>query len=335
MPTEIDTVPGLQLRLVLQKIPIYIYALRDPDSARIRYVGKTDNPSRRKEAHLSQCWHGTSYCQRWIAQLRRSGKSPTMNILEVVHDAAKWPEREQWWIAELRSRGEPLTNTSAGGRGALGVRHSAEAINKIRMRFKGIPLTEKHRHHLSVAQKIRFDYPSQRAHLAMKSSKLSTEDVLKIRQLSDEAELTQSEIARMYGVTPSQICSIHTGTQFAHLVKVPITTEHPSKIRTRRRIAQWLFLFRNGYSASKIALMYGYCANSVARQLRAYGGCTRVSERYLEVSKRHELIFKLHSEGKSNKEIAAIANISPGGVWRALKCSCFARHKNCSKFSVQ
>lgn len=91
----------------------YIYALLDPETNEIRYIGKTDNPSERLKNHLNEQgkWHRIN----WIKSLKKRGLKPIMQIIEEVVEGTNWEEREKYWIAYYRHIGTNLTNGSDGG----------------------------------------------------------------------------------------------------------------------------------------------------------------------------------------------------------------------------
>ena len=84
-----------------------IYALIDPNSFRVHYVGQSINPLTRLEQHVADI--GPSKRAQWIRELTTTGQLPMMKILEVVTDSQA-DECEQRWIDEMQRQGEPLTN---------------------------------------------------------------------------------------------------------------------------------------------------------------------------------------------------------------------------------
>lgn len=99
----------------------YIYALADPDSGEIRYVGKADNLKRRLRLHL---WRAKQegpkpHSSCWVRGIVDRGKKPDMLMLEKVA-SDRWQEAEKRHIAELRDKGHDLTNLTDGGDGRLG-----------------------------------------------------------------------------------------------------------------------------------------------------------------------------------------------------------------------
>lgn len=101
----------------------YIYALLDPRTERVRYVGKSENLTRRLREHLAD----TSPCHRvhWLRQLSELNLLPTLVVLEQCSEL-NWQLRERDWIAFYRSIGEPLTNGTDGGEGGMWPTHAAK-----------------------------------------------------------------------------------------------------------------------------------------------------------------------------------------------------------------
>jgi len=95
----------------------YVYALVDPRTGLIGYIGKSDYPNRRLRQHIEDALEGTGTPKkRWIRELLvEHRKAPQMVILEQAE--GRWRERERWWIAFGRKLGWPLTNATDGGDG--------------------------------------------------------------------------------------------------------------------------------------------------------------------------------------------------------------------------
>jgi len=65
---------------------VYIYALCEPDTAEIKYIGKSINPKERYFNHISKNTGGnknTLLCD-WILNLRIINKLPSMIILQKI-----------------------------------------------------------------------------------------------------------------------------------------------------------------------------------------------------------------------------------------------------------
>lgn len=99
----------------------FIYALCQPDTGEIRYIGKSDNPKARLPRHI---WYSTKkqplpmfHAACWIRSLVAEGKAPTLKVLrEVPYDERKYWERRA--IRVYRAVGFDLTNVAEGGEGS-------------------------------------------------------------------------------------------------------------------------------------------------------------------------------------------------------------------------
>ena len=91
-----------------------IYALVDPETDSVRYVGKANRPEVRLINHLNEI--GSTRKCRWVAALVKRGLGPRLIILEDVAEEV-WQEAEVRWIVHFRSEGADLTNLTDGGEG--------------------------------------------------------------------------------------------------------------------------------------------------------------------------------------------------------------------------
>lgn len=109
-----------------------IYALLDPRTNEVRYVGKAKDPKLRYASH--KCVRGYSHRANWIRSLQRCGYDPEMVILEESED---WAESESFWIDYLMSLGARLTNLSKGGEsGPVGWSPTEDQRNKMSAKAK-------------------------------------------------------------------------------------------------------------------------------------------------------------------------------------------------------
>jgi hypothetical protein len=97
-----------------------IYALQDPLSWELRYVGRSSSGMDRARAK-----HLNGHCGKWFKWLERRGHRPLAIVLQEFPETT--PEingilndAEIFWVSELRRRGCPLTNCTAGGAGQNG-----------------------------------------------------------------------------------------------------------------------------------------------------------------------------------------------------------------------
>lgn len=88
-----------------------IYALRDPETGRVRYVGQTvHDVGARLNGHLTGARHGAkSKCAVW---LRTLPTEPQVTVLQRYVPIDELDDREREWVAKMVARGESLVNTS-------------------------------------------------------------------------------------------------------------------------------------------------------------------------------------------------------------------------------
>jgi len=112
-----------------------IYALVDPRTNEIRYVGRTINkPKIRFAGHISQLTE--SHKSRWIRQLIGKQLLPVLAVLETGDGHSG--EAEKRWIRDLRAVGCNLTNSTDGGDGTPGCLLSETTRLKIGAAHKGL-----------------------------------------------------------------------------------------------------------------------------------------------------------------------------------------------------
>lgn len=172
-----------------------IYALIDPRTDEVRYVGATVNTTQRLTDHIKASANETTHKGHWIKQLQALGLRPRMQILEQVigHDAST--EAERRWIAHYRAAGVVLTNHTDGGDGMPGCKWSDEQRAKI----IGRPVTPEARKKISVA---RTGQPMNAQHrerlIALHTGKpLSDAHKAKISAYHKTRVHTPDEVARM------------------------------------------------------------------------------------------------------------------------------------------
>ena len=95
----------------------HIYALVDPHTGQVRYVGQTTRSLRaRLYEHLEECHLQKRLTAKdiWIYKLYRENKAPKIVPLESV-DSGERDMAERRWIAHYRMRGADLFNVTVGG----------------------------------------------------------------------------------------------------------------------------------------------------------------------------------------------------------------------------
>ena len=109
---------------------VFIYALIDPRTNEIRYIGKTTNPEARMRRHLRQSeLIKPLHRAHWIKSLVDNGHVPVMRVLETV-DAQHWQESERRWIAKYREEGCRLVNMTPGGDGGMSPEWISDAMRE-------------------------------------------------------------------------------------------------------------------------------------------------------------------------------------------------------------
>ena len=126
-----------------QRKVFVIYALADPETDRIHYVGSSKVPHQRLIQHRSENKNGTRNTERgkWWGSLLDRGLLPRLVVLEEVPESASRRQRldvENTWGRRLVERGEPLTNFTGSSVGHAHVVLDAAglvAIKKIEDKF--------------------------------------------------------------------------------------------------------------------------------------------------------------------------------------------------------
>lgn len=93
---------------------VEIYALTEPDSGEIRYVGKAVCALQRFKSHLRDARRRNTPVYRWIRALLSDGTVPCLVVLEIC-EAERWKEREINVIEDYRTKYPRLLNVAFGG----------------------------------------------------------------------------------------------------------------------------------------------------------------------------------------------------------------------------
>jgi hypothetical protein len=97
--------------------PVFIYALCEPDSGVIRYIGKSAAPAARLAAVLSCGPRGSGYgVKLWALGLIRAGRRPVQRILHQVQPGQDAASYERWFISLLENSGTLLNIRGLHGR---------------------------------------------------------------------------------------------------------------------------------------------------------------------------------------------------------------------------
>lgn len=94
----------------------FIYALCEPGTRTVRYIGKADRPKRRFTNHLSVSIKQKSHLGNWIRLLSSRGEKPELVVLREV-PADQWAAAEERYIRLARGCKMNLVNSTDGGEG--------------------------------------------------------------------------------------------------------------------------------------------------------------------------------------------------------------------------
>jgi DNA-binding transcriptional regulator YdaS (Cro superfamily) len=201
---------------------IQVYALRDPNSMDLRYVGKAADPKKRFVQHLtSSQLRARSHKNSWLKGLIAAGQLPWLEIVDEV-EADRADEAERYWIAWYRSQGAPLTNGTNGGDG--GAITCPDARARISAAHLGSKRTVETRARMSETAKRRAADPKERERLrsisngkppvhngeANPRTKLTDEQVREMRTRA-AAGAWPATLAAEYGITMASVTQLVTG----------------------------------------------------------------------------------------------------------------------------
>lgn len=109
-----------------------IYALKDPVTKEIRYIGKSASGLKRPQEHLKpKEYNKHTHKAHWVKSLILRGLQPEIEVLLVLDSGDQLDSEEIRLIAEYRAAGAALTNATDGGEGALGRKVSEETRQKV------------------------------------------------------------------------------------------------------------------------------------------------------------------------------------------------------------
>ena len=220
-----------------------IYALTDPRNGKIRYVGKSNDTYLRLKSHMSEARRNSgTHRLNWLRQLLNLSLDPILTILEEVEDE-DWQDRERYWIAYGRSVGWPLTNATAGGKGAnnpskatrkklskaaMGKRYAAgKRTKEFRLQqaeyargnqnAKGHTVSKDARKGISAALKRHFQENPPPVGEKVKHAKLRTGDVKEIRRIYRLGEVSYRKLAKQYGMSYQGIRKVVMRKTWTHV----------------------------------------------------------------------------------------------------------------------
>src|SRR5438874_7115377 len=138
----------------MKKRSTSIYALCDPGSTNVRYIGKTlQTLQSRFRAHLcASALKQKSHKNHWLRHLIGNGLEPEIILIDVAGPEEDWVCLEKFHISAHRAAGFDLTNSTDGGEGCIGFQPTLETRAKISKSRKGQALTPEAKTKLSAAR---------------------------------------------------------------------------------------------------------------------------------------------------------------------------------------
>lgn len=217
---------------------VYIYALRDPRTNKIRYIGKTKDLELRLKQHLQPArLVKHSHKNHWLQGLIADGMLPEIEVLHTVAPT-RADTAERAAIAVARIVGDLLTNATKGGDGGFtGCRppiHHGEANNMAVLSDGGVrSLRERHAAgeacyvlanelrltRANVTQLVTGQFRAAAGgpiRAPKVKQRLTDDDVRDIRRLVAEGN-THRLVASTFGVTQGHVTDIANGRKRKHL----------------------------------------------------------------------------------------------------------------------
>jgi len=198
----------------------YIYALADPETKEIRYIGKSFRVKERLMNHLNDS--SKTHKTNWIKSILKKGLRPELVILEELSDSEDWQAREIFWIKTAKESGWRLVNSTDGGDGVLNL--SGEGKERMLQAWKGRKHKPETLIKLSKASKGRRKTDAQKEAMRekMRGREILWGDKLKValRKFDDEKikavledlkTMLGRDVAKKYGVHRTTISKIKVG----------------------------------------------------------------------------------------------------------------------------
>lgn len=169
---------------------IFIYALCEPGTRTVRYIGQTLDLARRFRYHLATSSKKKSHLGNWLSSVLSRGEQPTLLELSRT-DESQWCTEERRYISAARAIGIQLVNSTDGGPGTLGLKFSEESKRKKSLRFSGAgnpmfgkPVPIETRERLRAASLAAYSDPEARAAAGRraKGRKHTSESIEKMRK---------------------------------------------------------------------------------------------------------------------------------------------------------
>lgn len=150
-----------------------IYALQDPTTFELRYIGKSVSGLNRPKQHTypSYISKDKSYKGNWIRSLLNNGFQPIIKVIQTLNNHIELIEAEIYWIEYFKNLGCPLTNSTKGGSGSMGYKWKDTDVRRLKPHpMKGKKLTDEQKTKISKMNKIVMNTPEMKDKLVKRKS---------------------------------------------------------------------------------------------------------------------------------------------------------------------
>jgi len=214
---------------------VIVYALLAEGDPRFRYIGVTKRSvQRRLKEHFAEARQGVdTYKCRWLRKCLRENKAVKAVEISRVPESA-WPLWEQFFIATTPG----LTNSQAGGIGAVGISEEARAKMSARKKGKSQNLTPEQRKRRGDISRGRVWTAESKAKLSKsrKGQKLSAKHRAKISALQTGRPGNPKAIESMAAANRGKPLPIETRLKVSLAQKgKTLSPEHIANLTAARR----------------------------------------------------------------------------------------------------
>jgi group I intron endonuclease len=144
----------------------YIYALSDPTTNVVKYIGKSINPDQRLGEHIKsgRKLKRTNLVNNWINSLLKKDLKPKMDIIDEID--GEWEWLEQYWVGQFKCWGFNIKNMTAGG--DYNPMTNMEARKKVSNYMKNLIKTKEWCENISKSKKnVSFHTEDSKKHLSI------------------------------------------------------------------------------------------------------------------------------------------------------------------------
>lgn len=246
-----------------------IYALCDPITHEIRYVGKTQMglPKRMARHHGDKT---STYRGKWLRSLKEQGIKPVVHVLE---ETCEWVEAEQFWIAYFKSLGARLANATLGGEGSCGFKATLETRAKLSAIHKGHKMSEETKQ-------------------AIRKKALGNQRALGIKR-SDEFKAAVSKRSKGKKITPemsAKLSELRKGKPWSKKQRDNYELQYGSTEKNYKKINK---MFADGYIQKEIADELSLPRTYVARAIAAHPNKEEIKKKYYENRSKRPEVYQL------------------------------------------